>query len=140
MPRLNLFVGGLPIYSSFVLTRLVGWVTGSPIGSRLIGSVVLGTGSDWLVLLILINRSLPVPFKHQLRNWWSNSVLLKGWDGGCVFRPRWALCAASSALIKTNMLSLFLQNYFKKRGVSIIFFRKTRPCRVTPCHSISIYC
>ena len=45
------------------------------------------------------NRSLPVPFKHQLRNWWSNFILLKGWDGGCVFRPRWALCAASSALI-----------------------------------------
>ena len=32
----------------------------------------------------LTNRSLPVPFKHQL----SNSILLKGWDGGCVFRPR----------------------------------------------------
>ena len=43
---INLFVGGLPIYSSFVLTRLVGWVTGSPIGSCLIGSVVLGIGSD----------------------------------------------------------------------------------------------
>ena len=36
----------------------------------------------------LTNRSLPVPFKHQLQNWWSNSILLKGWDGGCVFRLR----------------------------------------------------
>ena len=61
---INLFVGGLPIYSSFVLTRLVGWVTGSPIGSCLIGSVVLGIGSDWLVPVDpdpLTNRSLPVP-------------------------------------------------------------------------------
>ena len=47
----------------------------------------------------LTNRSLPVPFKHQLRNWWSNFILLKGRDGWCVFRPRWALCAASSALL-----------------------------------------
>ena len=46
------------IYSSFVLIHLVGRVTGSPIGSYLIGSVVLGIGSDWLVLLIPIGAYL----------------------------------------------------------------------------------
>ena len=38
----------------------------------------------------------------------------------------------------TNLSSLFLQNYFKKRGISIVFFlRKTRPCGVTRRYSIS---
>ena len=34
-------------------------------------------------------------------------------------------------LVKTNLCLLFLQNYFKKRGISIVFLRKTRHCRVT---------
>ena len=33
-------------------------------------------------------------------------------------------------LVKTNLCSLFLQNDFEKRGITIVFLRKTRPCRV----------
>ena len=40
-------------------------------------------------------------------------------------------------LVKTNLCSLFLQNDFEKRGITIVFLRKTRPCRVTD-HRYSI--
>ena len=41
-------------------------------------------------------------------------------------------------LVETNFCSLFLQTYFKKRGISIVYLRKTRPRRVTRRYSISI--
>ena len=41
-------------------------------------------------------------------------------------------------LVKTNLYSLFLQNYLKKRGISIVFLGKTLPCRITRRYSISI--
>ena len=44
----------------------------------------------------------------------------------------------ASNCFSKNLCSLFLQNYFKKRGISIVLLRKTRPCRVTRRYSISI--
>ena len=42
-------------------------------------------------------------------------------------------------LVKTNLCSLFLRNYFKKtRNKHCFFEKKIRPCRVTRRYSISI--
>ena len=40
-------------------------------------------------------------------------------------RAKPELYSSPILLVKTNFCFLFLQNYFEKRGISIVFFRKT---------------
>ena len=81
------YVQTIPMVSSFILIRLDGWVADwLMLGDwlMLVCDLVLGVGSRLIGPVDpdpLTSRGLPVPFKH----WWNDLLLLKIWDGGCVF-------------------------------------------------------